>query len=38
MRLAWPDFVLIHLSCGVSLADKTLQYQEGFPLASVVAT
>ena len=38
MRLAWSDFVLIHLSCGVSLADKTLQYQEGFPLASEVRT
>jgi hypothetical protein len=36
MRLARSDFVLIHLQCGVSLADKTLQYQEGFPLASVV--
>jgi hypothetical protein len=28
MRLAWSDFVLIHLQ-GVSLADKILQHQEG---------
>ena len=35
MRLARSDFVLIHVQRGVSLADKILQYQEGFPLASV---
>jgi hypothetical protein len=37
MRLAWPDFVLIHVQRGLSLADKILQYQEGFPIASEVA-